>query len=139
MPAPAPDIRRAFAGGVLYFAIVFAVAFALGVARTAVLAAAPSIDRLAAVLVEAPILLLTSWIACGFVLRSLKAPSDLATRCLLGATAFACVFASETALGVFAAGRTVSQHFALYADPSHAVGLVAQLLFALMPLIRRAT
>ncbi len=40
-------------------------------------------------------------------------------------------------VGVLLFGRTVQQHWALYRDASYAIGLAAQLAFALMPLPER--
>ena len=57
----------------------------------------------------------------------------------MGITGFVCVLAAEVALSVLATGRTVAEHFALYADPSHATGLVAQIVFAIIPLVQGRT
>jgi len=55
-----------------------------------------------------------------------------------GAGYFAAVFALGFALGT---ARTVAlyyaQHFALYSEPTHAVGLAAQIAFAAIPLLQR--
>jgi hypothetical protein len=139
MPAPDPSPGRAVAGGIVYAALVFAIAFAMGVTRTLVLAAAPGIPRLAAVLVEAPILIIASWFVCRFVARRLNVPARPTPRAIMGAAGFACVLAAEVALSVVAGGRTIAAHVALYADPSHAVGLVAQMVFAIIPLVQGRT
>lgn len=139
MPAPVTSLGRALAGGVLYFALVFAIAFVMGVLRTIVLAADPGIPRLAAVLIEAPILIVASWVICRRVVRRLDVPGGVFPRGIMGATGFACVLSAEVALSVAAAGRTVPEHVALYADPSHAVGLVAQIVFAFIPIVQSRT
>jgi hypothetical protein len=135
MPAPAIDPARAVGAGLLYFALVFAVGFALGVGRTVLLEHA--LGRLAAVAFEVPLLLAASWFICRAVLRRLAISAHPAARLLMGASAFACLMAAEVALGALLAGRTLAEHLALFADPSYALGLCGQILFALIPLLQR--
>jgi hypothetical protein len=52
--------RNVAQAGVVYFAVVFVVAFAIGVVRTLLLA--PRIGDVRAVLLEAPIIIGRSWI-----------------------------------------------------------------------------
>jgi len=139
MPGPVTDTRRALVAGVFYFAVVFAIAFVMGVARTLILAAAPDVPRLAAVLVEAPILVVASWIICRRVVQRLNVPGQFGPRIIMGATGFVFVLAAEIALSVLAGGRSIADHFALYADPSHATGLAAQMIFAIIPLVQGRT
>jgi hypothetical protein len=55
----------------------------------------------------------------------------------MGAGAFALLIAAETALGVYGFGRRLGAQVATYRSLPGGVGLAAQLLFALFPLLRR--
>jgi hypothetical protein len=139
MPGHVTDTRRALVASVVYFAVVFAVAFVMGVARTLILAAAPDVPRLVAVLVEAPILVVASWFICRRVAHGLNVPGNPGPRMIMGGAGFAFVLTAEVALSVLAGGRSIAEHFALYADPSHATGLAAQVVFAIIPLVQSRT
>lgn len=119
--------------GLLYFAAVFALGFALGTLRTFVLA--PALGALGAVLVELPVILGAAWLICGRLLRRRRL--SLPAAAVMGATAFALLMLGEAALSVLLAGRTLAQHLALYAEPAHLLGLAGQLAFAGFPLLRR--
>jgi hypothetical protein len=54
----------------------------------------------------------------------------------MGSLAFALLFLAELLVGALLFGRTPSEHFALYRDASYALGLAAQIAFALMPLVQ---
>lgn len=57
-------------------------------------------------------------------------------RLAMGGVAFALLMAAEMLVGVLLAGRSPAAHLALYREPSHALGLLAQIGFALMPLLQ---
>lgn len=124
----------ALKSAVLYFLIVYAAAFALGTVRTLVVA--PALGEGAAVALELPILLAVSWFGCGFVLRRLTVPALSSIRLAMGGMALVLVLISEAALSVLLASRTLSQHFALYQQAPALLGLSAQVVFALLPLVR---
>lgn len=125
-------IVRAFVAGAAYFAAVFAAGFALGVLRTTVLT--PAIGHLAAVAIELPVILAIAWFACGAVLRRVAPTRGGAV--LMGAFAFVLLMAAEAGLSVGLAGRSLAEHFALYARPAHLLGLAGQLAFAAFPIVR---
>lgn len=125
-----PWVGRA---ALVYFALVFAVGFLLGTIR--VLFVAPRWGELAGVMIEAPIMLLVSWLACGasilmFDVRGRRA--GLAT----GALAFALLMAAELALSRLAFGRSPAEYLRALATPAGAVGLASQVAFGLFPLLR---
>jgi hypothetical protein len=127
----------AMLAGILYFAIVFSFAFALGVVRTVVVA--PRLGATAAVLIEVPIVLLASWgVARGLLGRR---AFTLAQRAAVGATAFALTMVSEAVLAGLLRGQSVAQWAGEVASPLGLVGLAGQLGFAAMPLFvgRRAS
>lgn len=128
-------MARAFVGGLFYFAIVFAAGFALGVVR--ILYLEPKFGATAAVLLELPIILTVSWIACGFVLQHAKVDTRLSTRLAMGGVAFAILILAEVALGVVGSGRTLAGQFAEMGRAPGLIGLGGQMLFALFPAMRR--
>jgi hypothetical protein len=120
--------------GASYFALVFALGFVLGTLRTLVVADAPGGSRLLGVLIELPIVLTASWFLCRYVIRRFGVASAFGPRALMGGLAFALLLLAELMVGTWLFGRSVGEHVALYRDPSYALGLAAQLGFALMPL-----
>lgn len=115
----------------VYFGVVFAAAFALGVLRVGVMA--PALGQLAAVAVEVPVVLALSWIVAGRVLR--RWPLDLPGRLAMGALAFALLMAAEASLAL-ALGQALAGFVAAMAAPAGALGLAGQIGFAILPAIR---
>lgn len=117
------------ATALLYFGIVFALAFALGVAR--VLVVAPAIGPAAAVFLEVPIVLAASWLVARWLLRDrhFQFPQRLA----VGGIAFALLMVSEALLAAAIFGQSLSQWIAAVLTPLGLVGLAGQLGFAVMP------
>ena len=122
--------------GLAYFALVFALGFLLGTVRTIFVKDAPSGGRLLGVLVELPIMLGASWFLCRYVIRRYAVASTVAARAVMGGLAFILLLLAELVVGALLFGRTPGQHLALYQDASYALGLVAQIAFALMPLLQ---
>jgi hypothetical protein len=56
---------------------------------------------------------------------------------MMGATAFVLLILGEASLSLWLAGRTMAEHLALYAEPTHLIGLAGQMAFAAFPLLRR--
>jgi hypothetical protein len=127
-------MTHAVYSGVFYFAAVFAAGFALGVVR--VIALEPRFGPVAAVLLELPIILAISWVACGVVLRRLRTDPRLSARLIMGAVAFLLLIAAEIALGVVASGRSISAQLDEMLRPSGLLGLFGQALFAVFPILR---
>jgi hypothetical protein len=124
--------------GFLYFLLVFALGFLMGTVRTLGIEAGLGVGRLLAVLIELPIMLGASWLAAGFLLRRLAVGGGLLARIVMGGFAFLLLIGAEAVLSVVLAGRTLAQHFALYGEASHALGLLGQIGFALIPAMRTA-
>lgn len=123
----------AVAAAVLYFALVFGAGFVLGVVRVGVLV--PRLGETLAVAMELPVMLAVSWLAARSVVRWLDVPATIMARAVMGGIAFALLMGAELALATVLLGLTVSQHLASYADLAKALGLVAQLVFAAMPVL----
>lgn len=132
----ASRIRSVALAGAAYFGIVFTCAFAVGTVR--VLVVAPRVGEVAAVLLEAPIIIALSWFVCGWSVRRFTVPADAADRVSMGLVAFGLLMAAEAGLAALVFGQSLAAHFAAYARFSGALGLSAQLVFAAMPLILAA-
>lgn len=121
--------------GFLYFMLVFALGFVLGVFR--VMLVIPRLGETNAVLIELPVMLALSWMACAWLVRRFAVPPRTAERLAMGALAFALLMLGELAVSVFGFGRTVAAHLATYQTVGAQLGLAAQLVFALFPLVQR--
>jgi hypothetical protein len=122
--------------GAVYFALVFALGFLLGTVRTLFVHDAPGGGRLLGVLIELPVMIGASWFLCRYVIRRFAVASTFFARAVMGGLAFALLVLAELLVGALLFGRTPAEHFALYSDASYALGLAAQLGFALMPLVQ---
>jgi hypothetical protein len=127
-------MRAAMPAAVLYFAIVFAVGFALGTLR--VVALAPRLGELAAVAVEVPAMLLASWLASAWLVRRLRVPRTTVARLAMGGLALALLLAAEWVLGLVLFERGAAQQLAAWTTPPGLVGLAAQLAFGLVPFVQ---
>jgi hypothetical protein len=127
-------MRLPFKAGAEYFAAVFAAGFFMGTVRT--IAIAPRIGELSAVVAEIPLMLLASWVACKFVME--RYPQINNTRSALAAGGFALVLLliAEALLSIGLTGLSLSQHVALYRELPIQIGLLGQILFALLPFLR---
>lgn len=128
-------MARAFLAGVTYFAIAFGAGFVLGAVR--VTAIAPRVGDTLAVLIELPIVLFASWMACGWTIRRFNVSPDLTARLLMGGAAFTLLIGAELTLGLTAFDRTIAEQMDAWTTPGGVLGLAGQALFALFPLMQR--
>ena len=124
----------ALQAGLAYFAAVFAVSFALGTVR--VLLLIPNLGESTAVLLELPIMLGVSWVACGFFVARFSVPALWIDRLVMGALAFLLLTIAEGCLSVLLFGRSVAEHLATYRSGQALMGLAAQIAYAAFPLLR---
>lgn len=129
------SLMRATLAGLAYFGVVFAAGFALGTLRVLVLA--PKLGGSAAVLVELPIILAVSWVACRWLITHFDVPKKLTARLIMGGLAFTVLLIAEMSISVLGFGRTLSTHLEQYRQLSTLIGLAGQILFALFPIIQR--
>ncbi len=130
----ASRLRSAATAGAVYFAIVFGIAFVLGVLRTLVLA--PRIGAMAAVAIELPIILIVSWFACRGCLRRYPVRAAVADRACMGLVAFALLICAELLMSILLTDRSVAEFFTAFARPEQKLGLAGQIAFALVPLVQ---
>lgn len=119
----------------VYFAIVFALGFALGTIR--VLMTAPAIGEGWATVTELPVMLAVSWVVCAWAIRRFAVPPQSGPRAAMGLLALLLLLTAETVLGVAGFGRTLDQQFGEYLKLGPALGLLAQIAFASFPLVQR--
>ena len=135
-PSPTKPPGSPILPGVIYFALVFALGFLLGTLRTVFVRDAPGDGRLLGVLIELPFMLSASWLLCRTVIRRFAVAPTVIARAVMGCLAFALLLLAELLFGALLFGRTPGEHFALYREASHALGLAAQIAFALMPIVQ---
>ena len=120
------------AGGLLYFALVFAAGFALGVLR--VLWLLPRLGERLAELVELPFMLAVCAFAARFVVRRLTGPRTALKRLGVGTLALALLLAAECGVVIFLRGESLAEGF-LERDPiSGAAYWLSLSIFAALPL-----
>jgi len=125
---------HAVRAGIAYFAVVFAAGFALGTAR--VLLLAPHLGELLATLLELPLMLAISWIACGKLIARFHIPPRIRPRFTMGAVAFALLMLAEVLLSVTVFNRSMNAFIDDLTTPHGLLGLGGQAAFGLMPLVR---
>ena len=124
---------RATKAGALYAIIVFLIGFILGTIR--VLLLAPRLGETTAVVLEAPFILTASWFVCRWCVDRLDVRRSVPARSLTGLVAFLLLMSAEVGMGaVF--GRSLVDQLAAYGSPAGAIGLAAQVIFALFPVIQ---
>ena len=124
---------RIAAGALLYFAVVFVVAFLLGAVRVAWLE--PQIGRAAAELCEAPFLLITIAFASRWVPRVLHLRRDLVSLGLMGLGALAILQGVDLAVGIFLRGITPAEQLANFATAAGLIYAALLIAFAAMPVL----
>jgi hypothetical protein len=124
-------------GGLIYFALVFAVAFVLGTIR--VMVVAPATGPLVAVLIETPIILIIAWFICRGAIAYAKVPAETGSRITMGVVAFAALMVVEYLLSYALTGASLSAYVGQLVTFVGLVGLFGQLLFAVIPLLQLRT
>jgi hypothetical protein len=126
-------VFRATSAGALYAIIVFVIGFILGTIR--VLLVAPRLGVTTAVMIEAPMMLATSWFVCRWCVDRLNVAQTVPPRLLMGFIAFMVLMSAEVGLGAVL-GRSLLDQLAAYKSPPGAIGLAAQAIFAIFPVIQ---
>lgn len=117
--------------GLRYYAIIFGLAFVMGVARTLVIA--PRLGATVAVLLEVPIIVVASWFAARHLLRHRS--FTLLQSAAMGATGFTLTMVSEVVLARILRGQRAADWAADVMTPLGLIGLAGQIAFAVMPLL----
>jgi len=131
----ARPITHAATAGLAYFAVVFVAGVALGVTR--VLFIVPTFGATVAVLIELPIILALSWIACRRLIVVLEVSATTHARLAMGGLSFALLMVAEFAIAAFVFGRSLADHLEHYQELHALLGFAAQTAFGLFPVIQR--
>ena len=126
-------MRKALTLGAVYFAIVFAAAFALGIVRTFVVT--PVTGPLIAVLLEVPLVVGGSWLVARHLLRHRQ--TGVIQCATMGGFAFGLLMIAECTLAVVVFGQSASAWASALFTPIGLIGLSAQIVFGLIPLLAR--
>jgi hypothetical protein len=126
-------VFRAIKAGALYAIIVFLIGAILGTIRFLLLA--PRLGETTAVIIEAPIMLAASWFVCRWCVDRLDVRRVVPARSLMGMVAFVVLMSAEVGLGAVL-GRSLMDQLAGYKSPPGAIGLAAQVIFAIFPVIQ---
>jgi hypothetical protein len=126
-------MRKALIAGFWYFAAGFGAGYALGAIR--VLFVEPRLGQDMAIMIEAPIMLAITWRLSGFFVRRFDVSLAATGRLLMGALALTLLLCAETLLGL-AMGQSLDAQIQNYDAPGKLIGLAAQILFALFPLLQ---
>jgi hypothetical protein len=119
--------------GTLYFIALFGLGFVLGTIR--VLFLQHSLGELRATLVEVPIMLFAAYFTCRWIIKRCKVAAALRTRILMGVCFLTLLLFAEFLLGTTLFGRTVVEQGKAITSSAGLVGLIAQFISALFPLI----
>jgi hypothetical protein len=122
---------RLLRAGVLYFALVFAAGFVLGVARTLLLE--PRVGARAAEVAEVPVMVGLSILAAWFVVRRYCRGWGRGRRLAVGGIALLLLVACEAAMVGLVRGQTLERYLASRDVLAFDVYLVGLALFTLMP------
>ncbi len=126
-------MKRALIAATIYFFILFTLGFVLGTIR--VLYVAPWIGVLGATLVEVPLMLTTALFVCRWVVRRWQVLHNFSARGVMALWFLALLVLFETLVGVALFGRTLSGTWSGLATPVGLLGLIAQAIAALLPLV----
>ena len=121
--------------GVVYFSLVFAVGFVLGTIR--VLVVVPLLGERAAELLEAPLMLVASFLAARWVVRRFQISRGARRRLPVGLIALLLLLVAEVLVVVLIRGLSLEEYIASRDPVAGAVYLGALAIFALMPWLVR--
>jgi hypothetical protein len=127
---------RILKAGALYFAAAFGAGFVLGTIRT--LWVVPRLGVRTAELMEAPLMLVVTFLAARWVVRRLRLPPAPGTRLGVGFVALGLLLTAELAVVLRLRGLTIGEYVAGRDPVAGTVYVVMLVVFTLMPfLVRR--
>jgi hypothetical protein len=128
-------MARILRAGALYFGMVFAVGFALGLVR--VLWMVPQFGVRAAELIEAPFMLTATFLAARWTVRRLAPPNTAWTRLQVGVIALMLLLAVEFTLVLWVRGLSFSEYLDSRDPVAGTVYLLLLAAFAVLPTLLR--
>ena len=128
-------MRKALIAGAVYFAVVFALGFLMGVLR--VLVMAPRLGEVGGLMLELPVMLTASWLACGWLMSRFGVGPRPGGRATMSGVALVLLLIAEPAGAMILFGRSPGDLLGTYRTPAALLGLASQVAFVLFPLFRR--
>ncbi|CAN7152389.1 hypothetical protein LJR225_000173 [Phenylobacterium sp. LjRoot225] len=126
---------RTVKAGVLYCVAVSGAALVLGLVR--ILWVTPLAGEAASLALEAPVMIAIAWYACGWAAEQMEVSQHFVERLAMGGVALAVMIGAEAAIAILAAQHSAEEFFRDYVGSSILLGLLAQVAFAVLPLLRR--
>ena len=120
--------------GLVYAIIVFVLGFIIGTIRIFLLV--PRVGETAAVAVETPVMLTLSWLMSLWIVGRLDVAPTFTTRMAMGVVAFVTLMVLELGLSIIVFHRSIAEHVATYSTSPGRIGLSAQILFAVFPVLQ---
>ena len=127
-------MATAIRAGVIYALIVFLIGFIFGTVR--VLLLAPHLGETLAVSLETPLMLAASWFVCRWCVDRLDVPRRVGARAVMGVVAFTALMLAELGVSALVFGRSEAEFAGSYASVPGAIGLTAQMMFAIVPVMQ---
>ena len=127
-------MATAIRAGVIYALIVFLIGFIFGTVR--VLLLAPHLGETLAVSLETPLMLAASWFVCRWCVDRLDVPRRVGARAVMGVVAFTALMLAELGLSAHVFGQSEAEFAGSYASVPGAIGLTAQMMFAIVPVMQ---
>ena len=124
-------LRGSSIAGLAFFVVALGWGFVLGALREIVVA--PRLGGVAAVALEVPIMLAISWVAARALVRIFAVPATVGARLGMGLLAFVLLQISEVVLAAWF-GTPIEVFVAALATAKGALGMSAQVIFAIIPL-----
>lgn len=126
---------RAIGAGLVYVALVYMAGFALGAVRQMLIA--PRTGSLAAVLIEAPVMVAATMLAARWVARRLHVARDVPSRLAMGISGFVVLMVVEAFMARVLRGLSPEAWLADFGKAEGGIALALFLLFAAMPMLVR--
>jgi hypothetical protein len=121
------------AAGVLYWALVFAVGFGVGVVRTLLLE--PLVGHETAVYIELPLMVLVCAVAARAACHFLAPQATRFQAVLIGLIGLVLLIGSEAAVGYFLLDQTLETQLLAYLQPAGFAAMVAYAIYAAGPVV----
>jgi hypothetical protein len=126
-------VKRALAAASIYFLALFALGFVLGTVR--VIFVAPRVGEFAATIAEVPVMLTAAFFACRWAIQHWQVPRTIAIRVVMIPWFLAMLFLFESLLGAMLFKRSLAEQWEGLGTPAGFVGLSAQIIAAILPLL----
>ena len=126
---------RALKAGLVYFLLVFGLGWVLGPIRE--LWAVPRFGRVAALLIEAIIMLIAMMVSSRWVMRRFEVHQTLGSTIAMGLVALGILLPAEIAGALWVRGLSLDEYLASFVTAPGVISLIMFLLFAAMPSLIR--